>query len=510
MTVAQLQQNTKDKQPMSDTTANDPALRTPPSSNEAEQSVLGALLIDPGAYVKIADAVAAGDFYSHTHRLIFGVIASLATAGKPVDVLTVYDELQDNSDVIGGLKYLNALAQSVPSASNVVRYAEIIAERATLRSIISTFDQATARAFKGDAAATILDDAKVTLGRISDARKLGSGRVPLLGLDELRKQAHSVPWLIKGVMPASSIGMMFGASGTFKSFIALDACLHIAHGLPWMGHRTKQGDVLYLAAEGGMGLWPRIAAWHRARRLDWAKTPLKVVPLALDLSEDSWKVVESAQVQGFSPKLVVVDTLSQTFGGEENVANDVSAYFREIGARFRQLWGCAVLVVHHSGHAATERPRGSSAMLANVDFMYGVFRDEKEMMATVTCLKQKDGELFKDATFRVGVHNLGTDEDGDPITSLVARHLTSFEDVQEAMAAESKSGRGGNNNLLLSLLQDGCREHDLRSAFYADCSGESADARKKAYQRAKTWAINSGLIEVAEGYVIALRKGTSA
>lgn len=486
------------------------ALRMPPHSNEAEYCVLGALLIDPGALTKIADTLSAGDFYAHPHRLIFGAITRMIAAGKPVDVVTVLDELGDAANDVGGLKYLNAIAQSVPSAANIVRYSEIIAERATLRSIIADADQISVRAFRGDPAASIIDDAKLTLGRLSDARSLPSSRVPLLGLDELRKQAQSVPWLIKGVMPASSIGMMFGASGTFKSFIALDACLHIAHGLPWMGHRTKQGEVLYLAAEGGMGLWPRIAAWHRARRLDWAKTPLKVVPMALDLSADSWKVVEAAQVQGAHPKLVVIDTLSQTFGGEENVANDVSGYFREIGARFRQLWGCAVLVVHHSGHAATERPRGSSAMLANVDFMYGVFRDEKEMMATVTCLKQKDGERFTDTTFRVSVHKLGTDEDGDDITSLVARHLNSVEDVQEAMEAESKAGRGGNNHLLLSLLQNGQKESELRTVFYAECDATTADGRRQAYHRSRKWAMDQGLMEIAQGYVLTLKTGGQA
>lgn len=486
------------------------ALRIPPQSNEAEQSVLGALMIDPKAFPDIVDKVQQGDFYGHAHRLIFGVISRLVTAGKPVDPVTVFDELKDTGESVGGLKYLLALAESVPSASNIVKYAEIVAERATLRSIIAEADQISMRAFRGDPAASIIDDAKLTLGRLSEARTLPSNRVPLLGLDELRKQAQAVPWLIKGVMPASSIGMMFGASGTFKSFIALDACLHIAHGLNWMGHRTKQGEVLYLAAEGGMGLWPRIAAWHRARRLEWAKTPLKVVPMALDLSVDAWKVVEAAQVQGAAPKLVVVDTLSQTFGGEENVANDVSAYFREIGARFRQLWGCAVLVVHHSGHAATERPRGSSAMLANVDFMYGVFRDEKEMMATVTCLKQKDGERFKDAMFRVAVHQLGKDEDEDPITSLVARHMNSVEDVQDAMEAESKAGRGGNNHLLLTLLQSGMRESELRTLFYAECDASTAEARRQAYHRARKWAENTGLIECAQGVVITLKTGGQA
>lgn len=144
-------------------------------------------------------------------------------------------------------------------------------------------------------------------------------------------------------------------------------------------------------------------------------------------------------------------------------------------------------------------------MLANVDFMYGVFRDEKEMMATVTCLKQKDGERFNDTTFRVSVHKLGDDDDGDPITSLVARHLTSVEDVQEAMEAESKAGRGGNNHLLLSLLRNGQKESELRTTFYSECDAVTADGRRQAYFRAKKWAENNGLMGVAQGYVITLK-----
>lgn len=487
-------------------------LREPPHSAEAEQSVLGGLLLEGApAFGRVADQLAEADFYSYAHRLTFAAIAGLVSEGKPIDVITVYEALERDGKAqeAGGIAYLNSLSASVPSAANIQRYAEIIVERATLRSIVAAADEVCTKAFRNEPAATILDDAKVVLGRLSEARKLGSKRVPLLSLGELREESHSVPWLIKHVVPAASIGMLYGGSGTFKSFIAIDAALHIAHGLPWMGRRTKQGPVLYIAAEGGSGLWPRIVAWHRARRLQWAHTPFHVVPAALDLTADAWRVVEAAQAKGVSPALVVVDTLSQTYAGEENSANEVAAYFRELGTRFRQLWGCAVLILHHSGHSATERPRGSSAMRANLDFMFGVFRDEKEMLATLTCAKQKDGEAFEDAAFRVSVHELGQDEDGDMVTSLVARHLSSAEDVQEAMAAESKAGRGGNNHLLLSLLQNGIRETDLRNAFYAECGADGAEARKKAYQRAKQWAIKTGLMEVAQGFVITLTKGSS-
>lgn len=482
-------------------------LRTPPHSVEAEQSLLGSLLIDASVFGKVSDVLSAPDFYSHAHRLIFGAVVALITESAVVDIVSVFERLERDNQAatVGGLSYLNSLVQSVPSVAHVRRYAEIITERATLRSIIATADETASKAFKNEPAATILDDAKVALGRLTDARKLGSKRVPLLNLDELREQSHAAPWLIKHVIPAESIGMLYGGSGTFKSFIAVDAALHVAKGLPWMGRRTKQGSVLYIAAEGGSGLWPRIVAWHRSRRLQWADTPLHVVPTALDLTVDAWRVVEAAQAKGVSPALVIVDTLSQTYAGEENSANEVAAYFRELGTRFRQLWGCAVLILHHTGHNSTERPRGSSAMRANLDFMLGVFRDEKEMLATLTCAKQKDGETFEDVSFSVAVHELGTDEDGDRITSLVARHLSSAEDLQEAMETESKAGRGGHSQLLLKLMQNGGLESELRTVFYRECGLDNAEARKKAYQRARSWAIGHGFLEIAEGYVLSLK-----
>jgi plasmid stabilization system protein ParE len=482
-------------------------LRKPPHSTEAEQSVLGGLLLDPSAFGQVAEMLSADDFYNHVHKLVFGAIKSLAGDGKAVDVVTVLERLGDKAPDVGGLAYLHSLSMSVPSAAHILRYAEIIVERATLRSIIATANAAIASAYGAKEASSVIDDAKVAFGRLADQRKLGTQRMPLLGLGELREHSHAVSWLVKNVIPAESIGMLYGGSGTFKSFIALDAALHIAHGLPWMGRRTKQGGVLYIAAEGGAGLWARIVAWHRARRLQWGDVPFHVIPAAVNLTSDAWRVVEAAQSKGLAPTLVVIDTLSQTYAGEENSANEMAAYFRELGNRFRSLWQCAVLLLHHTGHQATERPRGSSAIRANLDFMLGVFRDEKEMLATLTCGKQKDGDAFDDATFALSVHELGTDEDGDKITSLVARHLTSAEELQDAMVRESSAGRGGSNQLLLSLLQNGAKESDVRKAFNDQCGKDTPEARRQAYGRARKWAEKNGFMEVSEGYILTLKAG---
>ncbi len=484
-------------------------LRRPPVSEEAEQSLLGCLLIDASSLAKVADLVAAPDFYSHAHKLIFDAIATMVAEKVPVDVVSVFERLERDGHAqdIGGLQYLNALAQSVPSAANMRRYAEIIVERATLRSIIGQADLIATRAFRQEPAIEILADLKATTAKLAEVRKLGHAGVPLLTLGQLREQSHAVSWLVKHVIPADSIGMLFGGSGTFKSFIAVDLACHIVHGLSWLGRRSRKGAVIYLAAEGGTGLWSRICAWHQARRLSYEQVPFYVVPVALDLTADAWKIVEAAQALGISPELVVVDTLSQTFAGEENSAQEVAAYFRELGMRIRQLWKCAVMILHHTGHLATERPRGSSAMRANLDWMLGLHRDDKEMLATLSCAKQKDGEPFQDTTFALTQHRLGTDEDGDEVKSLIARHLTSAEELQEAMEKEGRTGRGGGNQLLVSLLQNGGLEADLRTEFMKRCEQESPEARRQAYSRAKRWATSAGFFEVAQGIVVTLKAG---
>jgi hypothetical protein len=151
-----------------------------------------------------------------------------------------------------------------------------------------------------------------------------------------------------------------------------------------------------VAAEGGAGLWPRVHAWHLSRRLKWEDCDMRVIAQAVDMMADAGQVYAAVHALGIEPGLVVVDTMSQTFSGEENSAQEVSGYLRQLGAWFRDAWACAVMVVHHTGHLATERPRGSSALRANVDFMLGCHREEKEMLATVSTVKQKDGELLAD------------------------------------------------------------------------------------------------------------------
>jgi replicative DNA helicase len=151
-----------------DTTAAVSALRVPPHSVEAEQSVLGGLLLEFSAWDKVGDLLVPPDFYRLEHRDIFEAIGELVAASREADVITVHERLKqtgrDGAEY--SLAYLNSLAASVPSAANIRRYAEIVRERATLRALISAADNMATAAFNpsGRSALEILDEAASVIG----------------------------------------------------------------------------------------------------------------------------------------------------------------------------------------------------------------------------------------------------------------------------------------------------------------------------------------------------------
>jgi hypothetical protein len=190
--------------------------------------------------------------------------------------------------------------------------------------------------------------------------------------------------------------------------------------------------------------------------------------------------------------LVYVDTLSQTFAGDENSATDIAGYLRQLNAGIRARFNCTVIVIHHSGHAATERPRGSSAITANVDFMLGAYRpDAGALLARLDFIKQKDGDRLGSQGFELRRVVLGQDEDGEEFSSLVA----CWSDVAQRVLANVAVKLAGHEKTLLGLLDAAggyIVERDLRHTFYdavaKECkeSGKeySQEAAKKAIQRA--------------------------
>lgn len=213
-------------------------LRVPPHSIEAEQSVLGGLLLDNGAWDRAGDLLTDSDFYRYEHKAIYAAIGAMVNASKPADVITVYERLQSlgKAEECGGIAYLNALAQSVPSAANLRRYAEIVRERAILRKLIEASDEIATNAFnpQGRAVTQILDEAE---GRIFKIGEEGSRTK-----QGFQSMDHLVVELIDRVTELHENGAE-EVTGVRTGFYDLD---RMTAGL-------QGGDLIVLAARPSMG-----------------------------------------------------------------------------------------------------------------------------------------------------------------------------------------------------------------------------------------------------------------
>lgn len=153
------------------------ALKLPPHSVEAEQSVLGGILLDTSAWDKVSDLLSQEDFYRGEHRLIWQHINKLNDQARPVDVITLAESLESNGELekAGGLSYLGSLAQNVPSAANIRRYAEIVRERAIMRKLVEVGNEIATSAYNpgGRDAGQLLDEAESKVMQISEQGERG-------------------------------------------------------------------------------------------------------------------------------------------------------------------------------------------------------------------------------------------------------------------------------------------------------------------------------------------------
>src|SRR5258708_7984056 len=152
-------------------------IKLPPHSVEAEQSVLGGLLLENAAWDKIADMIGESDFYRADHRLMYRHISKLVGNSRPADVITVSESLESTKELegIGGLACLGALSQNTPTAANIRRYAEIVRDRAVMRKLAEVGTEIAETAYNpmGKEARQLLDEAESKVFAISEERARG-------------------------------------------------------------------------------------------------------------------------------------------------------------------------------------------------------------------------------------------------------------------------------------------------------------------------------------------------
>jgi len=258
-------------------------------------------------------------------------------------------------------------------------------------------------------------------------------------------------YLVKGLIPADGLTVIWGPPKSGKSFWATDLLLHVALGRPWRGHKITAGPVIYVAAEGGSGFGGRIEAFRRHHDLPPdADPPFYTIPARVELIGDCEMLIGKirAALDGAEPVAVAIDTLNRTLDGSENDPADMGAYIQAADA-IREELQCAIVLVHHCGIEGS-RPRGHTSLTGAADAQIAVNRTADKLIRS-TVEWQKDGPGEGDiTTSQLHVVDVGTDEDGEPVTSCV---LIEAEPPVSA-ASDREPKLTPNQKTMLEMLQD--------------------------------------------------------
>lgn len=256
--------------------------------------------------------------------------------------------------------------------------------------------------------------------------------------------ATQLRWIIKGVLPQAELAVLYGESGSGKSFMALDMAAAIARGIEWRGHRVHQGSVVYIAAEGANGFRNRLRAYAFQQNIALKDLDIHVIhatPNMLDKT-DAVDVAKAVVHTVGKPSLIIVDTLAQTMpGGNENAGEDMGRALAHCRGIHRAT-GALVMLVHHSGKDASKGARGWSGLRAAADVELEVMRADDDRVLSVT--KQKDGDDGGEFGFRLGTVLVDFDTDGDEITSCVVEHCE---------AVKMQKGKGKKDAVRPIILQ---------------------------------------------------------
>jgi replicative DNA helicase len=421
-------------------------LRIPPHSIEGESSVLGGLLLDNSAWDRVSDLLSEGDFYRYEHRLVYAALGVLINASKPADVITVFEQLQSQgkAEGIGGLAYLNSLAQYVPSASNIRRYAEIVRERAILRKLVSASDEIATNAFnpKGRLVASILDEAEqkiFNIGEEGSRMKRGFQTMDTLVVDlldrvqEMADNPNDVTGVPTGFydldrmtsgLQAGDLIVLAARPSMGKTAFAINIAEHVAlkEGLPVAVFSMEMGAAqLAVRIVGSIG---RIDQGHlRTGKLtdeEWPRLTEAIEKLrTISLHIDETAGLTASELRANARRLarqcgklglIVVDYLqlmSGSGGDNENRATELGEISRGLKMLAKELQ-CPVIALSQLNRSVETRPdkrpmmsdlRESGAIEQDADIIMFIYRDEyytkdacKEPgVAEIIIAKQRNG-----------------------------------------------------------------------------------------------------------------------
>lgn len=330
------------------------------------------------------------------------------------------------------------------------------------------------------------------------------GRFNIRSHNDFASQVRSVRWIVKDFLPHAQLGVLFGESGSGKTFASYDLCAAICRGIEWNGKRVTKGRVLYVVAEGVAGFVNRIKAYCHQQGITPSDIDMDVIS---DLTPN---LLEPAQITDLikdikareAYDLIVMDTFAQVMpGANENSGEDVGKALAEC-KRIHRHTGAMVLLVHHSGKDTSKGARGWSGLRAAADVELEVLRSDELRSISVT--KLKDGQDGANIGFKLHTVILGEDADGDDITSCIVEYTNTGR-----VTVEKKKKTGKNELSLLESLHDvlgmGDPLEGVDTAKVQEKFCEQFDPSKRqsyknqAFNRAKDALTESGLISEENG-----------
>ncbi len=428
-------------------------LKVPPHSIEAERSVLGGLMLDDNAWDSISSVVSAEDFYRSDHRIIFRCMTDLVERNKPLDIITISESLEDVGELenVGGLAYISDLASSTPTASNILAYAEIVRERATVRNLISVAHDIADSGFNpaGRDSATLIDEAESKVFKISDDRPSTGGPESVRPLLTKAVERIDVLYQTKGALTGLSTGfrdldeitsgmqrsdliIVAGRPSMGKTSFMMNIAENavISNGAPVLVFSMEMpSDSLVLRMLSSLGRidqskirtgqledddWPRLTS---------AVTLLNDKPLFIDdtpaltpneIRSRARRVVREHGNLG----MIVIDYLQlmRVSGTIENRAGEISEISRSLKGIAKEF-DCPVIAGSQLNRSLEQRPdkrpimsdlRESGAIEQDADVIMAVYRDEvyhedaEKGIAEIIILKQRNGPIGKKKLAFVG------------------------------------------------------------------------------------------------------------
>ncbi len=421
------------------------ALKVPPHSIDAEQSVIGALMLDNATWDQVGDLISEADFYRHGHRLIFQAIERMADAGHPFDVVTLSEQLGERGELedVGGLAYLGEVAKNTPSAANIKAYAGIVRERAVLRSLIQVGSAIADTAYNPEGRKTeeLLDHAEKLVFEIAEkgARNRG-GFTPIKDLlvdavdriDTLFQQDSAITGVATGFsdldeltsgLQRSDLIIVAGRPSMGKTSFAMNMAEHAAI-------RDKVSVAVFSMEMPGEQLAMRLMSslgridQHKVRtgklgdddwpRLTSAVGLLAEAPVFIDdtpaLNPTELRARARRLKREHDLGLIVIDYLQlmQVPGGGENRATEISEISRGLKALAKEL-NVPVIALSQLNRGLEQRPnkrpvmsdlRESGAIEQDADVIVFIYRDEvyndespDKGTAEIIVAKQRNGPI---------------------------------------------------------------------------------------------------------------------